>query len=210
MSSTRVDERSKDPGDDDGDDLGDQQRRIAIDQSDSLPIGHVVDGPRGKYAREYSSERSADTVHPERIERIVVAEFALQRRARQEADDAGGDSDDQSRHRLDKTGGGRDSDQTRHGPRTRPQHAGLAPQTPFHRGPGQGSGRGREMCGRKRTRRQTVGSQGTAGVKAEPAHPQHRSAQRSIRQVVRGHRFRSQTEPLANHQGEMTAPKRRN
>ena len=106
----------------DGDDLGDQQRRLPPSSRPSgLPVGHVVDGPGGEHAGEDGAQRSAHAVHAEGVERVVVPNSRFSDvQARKQTTPA---ATPISRAGIGchEAGGGRDADQAGHHARARAQ-----------------------------------------------------------------------------------------
>ena len=85
-------------------------------------------------------------------------------------------------------------------PEQAPSTLGLPRGHPFHAGPGQRAGGRGEVGGGKSARGHAIGRQGAAGIEAEPADPQHRRAERGVRQVVRRHRLVAEAQSLAEQQ----------
>ena len=81
------------------------------------------------------------------------------------------------------------------------QHGGLAGVAPLGKHPAQRRRCRRGVGGDERKRRRFVGAQGTAGVEAEPPHPQQGSANNGKRQVVRRHVLTRKAAALAQHDG---------
>ena len=102
-----------------GDQLADENPPFAFDQAQRVAAVDVPAGPSGEDAGQHGTQRAADAVDAEGVQRVVVAEPILQRGAGQAADDAGGRAHQQGRHRVHEPGGRRDADQPGHGPRSR-------------------------------------------------------------------------------------------
>ena len=98
-----------------------------------------------EHARQDGAEDAADAVHAEHVERVVVAERALQLRDREQADHAGQQADDDRAHRTDPAAGRGDRDETGDGAGSCTEHGRRAAEDPFTEGPGADrSGRGEE------------------------------------------------------------------
>ncbi len=69
------------PGNCHSDDLGDKDR-AAFQQTQRLAIGKRAGCPGGKYAGQQRTQRAANAVYAEDIERIVVTEVGISRRCR--------------------------------------------------------------------------------------------------------------------------------
>ena len=67
--------RREDPGDGDAHDLPDEDARGLLRSSPALAVVDVPAGPRGKDAGQDRTQRAADAVHAEGIQRIVVAKL---------------------------------------------------------------------------------------------------------------------------------------
>src|SRR2546423_1447418 len=70
-----------------------------------------VDGWRGKNAGEKSSQRPADRVNSERVERVIITQPALQFVAGEERNESSGDSNDHRAGGINKAASGCDHDQ---------------------------------------------------------------------------------------------------
>ena len=68
------DDDRQDPGDRRGDDLPDEHG-AAFDQPQRLALADIPDGPGGEDAGQDRPQRSADAVHAEGVQRVVVAEL---------------------------------------------------------------------------------------------------------------------------------------
>jgi len=104
VTMTSVDEHR-----DDADRLVDHLHRIAFEQAGGAAV--LVDR---EHAGEQRAGGAADSVHPERVERVVIAEHVLEAGAAPVADDAGRDADPERAHRTDEARRRRDGHQTGH------------------------------------------------------------------------------------------------
>src|SRR6266496_2104688 len=131
--------------------LGDAQADHHVDHFEDDQASHATDEQRGKYAvelgheagvgaadfldvehaREECTDDAADTVHTERVQRVIVAEHPLHRCRREEAEYAGRDADDESARDADKARGRSDGDQTRDCARGDAEHRGFALDQPL-------------------------------------------------------------------------------
>ena len=204
----RADDRQA-PADHDGNELGLQQR-AAFEQAEQLAALDGPGGPGGEDAGENGAQRAAHAVHAEDVERVVVAESRLYRRAGSVADRAAGHADHQRGHERDIAGRRRNADQPGHHARTAAQNARLSAVDPLHAGPGQAAGRGGEVRGGKGTGRQPAGAQGAAGIEAEPADPQHRGAQWPCRSGCAAASARCRSPAACPATGHRSRPTRRN
>jgi len=163
----------------------------------------VGSGGVDNFFREQSggdgADGSAHAVHAEGIQRVIVAEFALNDRNRDVADDGDDHADKHGIHRIDKTAGGRDGNETGHGPCCRAQNGRRAVVPPFNQSPGDAGGSRGDMCGHKSIGGQAIGGQGAARVEAEPANPQKSGAQNGKGQIMRPNGFMVVADSFAQH-----------
>ena len=113
------------------------------------------------------------------------------------ADDSDNHADKHGIHRVDKTAGRGDGDQSRHGAGRRAQNCRCSIMPPFNQRPGQTGGGCCRIGGDKSIGGQTVGGQCAAGIKPEPAEPQKSCAQNRKGQVVRTNGLVVVTDPFA-------------
>src|ERR1019366_1158620 len=85
----------------------------------------------GEDPREQSTDDAADTMHPERVERIVIAQRTLQRGRCEEAYDAGNETDDDRGRGSDEARRRRDRDQSCDGAGGDTQETRFALDDPF-------------------------------------------------------------------------------
>src|SRR6266851_6299405 len=131
--------------------LGDAQADHHVDHFEDDQASHATDEQRGKYAvelgheasvgaadfldvehaREECTDDAADTVHTERVQRVIVAEHPLHRCRREEAEYAGRNADDESARDADKTRGRSDRYQTRDCARGDAEHRRFALDQPL-------------------------------------------------------------------------------
>src|SRR5450631_598175 len=135
-----------------------------------------VDGAGGEESGEQGAKGSAGSMHAEGIERVVVAEHALYLEDHKRTEEAGNDSDQQSRERLNEARGGGDGDQAGHRSGNCAECRGLAVVEPLKDRPANGCRGGGKMRVDEGAGGQGGGGQGAAGVEAEPAYPQQASS----------------------------------
>src|SRR5688572_16250044 len=122
---------------------------------------------------------------PEAVETVVIAETVLEPCRTPEADDPGGETDDQGAGEIDEARSRGYGDEAGHGARDAPQDARLGAQPPFDGEPAHcrggcgnvGDGErhaGTRACGQRR-----------AGVEAEPANPKEACADDAQDEIVR-------------------------
>ena len=128
-------------------------------------------------------------MHAESIQRVIVTEFAFNDGNGHIADDGDDHADKHGIHRVDKTAGGCDGNQSRYSAGRRAQNCRGSIVPPFNQRPGQTGGRCCRIGGNKGIGGKTVGGQRAARVKSEPAEPQKSRAQNGKGQVVRTNGF---------------------
>lgn len=94
----------------DPDHLIDELLDTAFDEA--VDLGVAGDCPGREHSREQRSDGASNSVHPERIERVVVSEAILDGCTAEEADVAGNEPEEDSVNRVDGTSRGSDADQT--------------------------------------------------------------------------------------------------
>ncbi len=99
-----------------------------------------VDDAGGEDAGEQGANGSAGSVNAKGVQRVVVAEKALDDEDHGEADDAGYETDDQCAHGLNKARGGSNRDQSGDCAGDGAQGGGLAVVNPLGYGPADGGG----------------------------------------------------------------------
>src|SRR5262245_39663886 len=117
------------------------------------------------------------------IQRVVIAKLRLEiagRVTKYSSTDANKDRGDWP----DKTGGGRDGNQTGHGAAGCSQDRGLASGHPLGKHPGQSRCRSRSVGSDKGTGGKTIRCKSAPGVKAEPTDPKQRGADHTKGKVV--------------------------
>ena len=158
-------------------------------------------GGRGDQADAERADHSADQVDADDVEPVVVAPAVLQP-DRERADHA---RDDAHHHRADRRqrpAGRGDGDQAGHQAGRGAQRGGVTVPQPLDEDPAQRAGGAREERRREDHGRGVVGTQGGAGVEAEPAEPQQAGAQHHQGQVVRPHRLLAEPDPPPEHEGQ--------
>src|SRR5262245_37018294 len=110
QTDNQIDHFQNDPGTDTGVDQG-QENTLNLDQDlagiavDQTNRGiTALDRLGGEHTGQDGTGDTADTVHAEDVQRIVIAEDVLDRGGGEEADHAGGDADDQGAGRIDEAG----------------------------------------------------------------------------------------------------------
>ena len=127
---------------DDGIELDQHLPGIALEQSRG-PLRRVrASGQRRhrEHAREQRAGRAADAVDAEHVERIVIAEPQLQRRAGPEANCAGDEADDDAMPGQHEARCWRDGAETGDGARDHAEHRWFSARRPFQEHPGQRAG----------------------------------------------------------------------
>ena len=144
-------------------------------------------------------------MHAKHIQRIVVAQHALEFDRGEEATHPSGQAHRDGPHGADGAGGRGDRHQARHRPRGDAQGAGLAVAQPLAEHPGQGrAGRG-DLRNRQGHAGDAVGGQLAASVKAKPADPEHAGADQRVGDIVRHHGTARIAFALAYDQGRRQA-----
>ena len=147
--------------DDDIDHLEDDEahdRGVDQGHQDALALDHDLAGDGhalgqagtaqalgGEDAGQHGADDTADAMHAEDVQGVVIAEHALELGRGDEADHAGCDADDQRTHGPDGAGGRGDGDQAGDGAGGDTQHAGLAVGHPLREHPGQRRGGGGDL-----------------------------------------------------------------
>src|SRR5262244_2155303 len=121
-----------DEDDDDALDLVDHLHRVAFDQAGGAAV--LLDR---EHAGEQRADGAADGVHAEGVERIIVAQHALQAGAAPVAEDAGGDADAQRADRADEARRRGNGDKAGNGAGADAHDRGLAPHHPLDQHPGE-------------------------------------------------------------------------
>src|SRR6202034_2490322 len=155
----------------DADDLVEHLAGIALDQS-----GGTAVGADSEHAGEDRAGGSANRVHAEGIERVIVAEHVLEAGAAPVADDAGGEADEERSHRADKAGGRRDGDEAGDGARADADDRRLAAHDPLDDHPGETGRRRGGVADRHCHAGLHPGAHRRAGIESEPADPEERCA----------------------------------
>src|SRR3954451_9300389 len=136
--------------------------------------------PRGAGAAEETDEQSADDsadeVHADDVERVVVTELVLQR-DREGADGAGDQAEDDRADRADEAGRRRDRDETRHRTGSRTQRRRVTVAQLLDEDPAEHGSRRRRVRVDEGDTGEVAGSQRRTGVEAEPAEPQQPGTQ---------------------------------
>src|SRR5438132_8538784 len=109
----------------------DQGGEHAFELRDDTSGLSAIERRAGENTREQCTDDAADTVHAEGIERVVVTERLLQRGRGEEADDPGGDADEDRRRRHDEARCRRDGHQARDRTRGDAQHTRFPLDGPF-------------------------------------------------------------------------------
>ena len=151
------------------------------------------------------ADDAADAVHAEHVERVVVTERVLDRRAGEEAHDAGNEAEHDGAHRASEARRRGDGDEAGDGAGTPPSRLGL-PLECSRRAARPGP---RRRCDERvdhRQRGSAAGFERRARVEAEPAHPQQRAADQCHRQRMGRHRFLAEADPLADHAARRREP----
>src|SRR6516164_1708814 len=121
--------------------------RIAVDQAALTFAAHPG---YSQYTGQEGADGTADAMHAEDVETVVIAERVLEPGGTPIADDAGSDADDQCATRIDKTRRRSDRDQPGDRARDDAEHARLAFDDPLGEHPGKSSSRGRNLGHRHR------------------------------------------------------------
>src|SRR6266404_2273840 len=150
-----------------------------------------------EYPGQQRPDDAANRMHAETIQRIVIAEHALQAGASPVAEDARANSDCKGTDGSNETGsrcnGNKAGDRTR----ADADDGWLAPQRPFHQHPGEG-GDGRGNLGHQHCHSSLHACRDSrASVETEPADPKERGADEGEHHVVR----RPRRAALAEHDG---------
>ena len=135
------------PGYGDGNGLVEHLAGVAVDPAHGLAGVDVVDLLGGEDAGKERAQSSADAVHAEGIQGVVIVELLLDGGDHEEADHAGGRADQDGGEGFDEAGGGSDGDQSGDAAGDRAQHAGLAVVDPLGEHPAERGGGGSEVGG---------------------------------------------------------------
>ncbi len=139
------------------------------------------------------------------IQRVIVAQLLLDDRNRDVGEEGRTDTHEECPGSIYKTAGGRDRNQSGNRPGNDAQHRGLAVAHPLDERPDQPGSRSRHVGNHEGSGCNAVCCELRAGVKAEPAHPEHTGTQHGKGQVVRGRNFLRVSLALAEddrrHQG---------
>src|SRR5438128_4486827 len=166
--------------DDAGQGLDPELARVPVEQA----VRGRVDQGRGEQA---GRERSPDSAGPVACEDV---EGVIERRPRPPAphvvaQDPGDEADDDRRHRADVSGGGRDGHQAADGPDRDSNGRRLLLPHPVREHPADGGPGGGQVRDDESVHGQFIRFEGAPGVEAEPAEPQHGSAEDYVRDVIR-------------------------
>src|SRR6202165_1554233 len=150
-----------------------------------------------KHPGQQRPDDAANRMHAEAIQRIVIAEHALQTRASPVAEDARANSDCKGTDGSHETGSRRNGNKAGDRTRANADDGWLALQRPFHQHPSEGSER-RGNLGHQHCHSSLKACRDSrAGVETEPANPKERGADEGQHHVVRGPRLAA----LAEHDG---------
>ena len=138
----------------------------------------------GKDAGGERAPDTADAVDGEDIERIVDLTAGLDQLGREEAEDAGHQTDHDRRHRVDVSGGRSDGNQAGHRANPGAEHRRFAGAQPGHGDPGETGGSGGQRRGNECVGGQAVSGQGATGIESVPAEPEQPGADERHRNVV--------------------------
>ena len=174
--------------------------RFALDDELRHRAIRAADRRRREHAGQQRADDPADTVHPERVQAVVVAEHVFEVGCRQEADHARRNTNRDRTAREDKTRSRRDGDETRHRARDDAEHRGFALGDPLRKHPGQRGSGGGDLRHRHCHAGTPAGTDRGARVEAEPADPQQRGADHREGEVMRRHVLVPVATTLAHHQ----------
>ncbi|MCY1287001.1 hypothetical protein D9M70_359840 [compost metagenome] len=192
--------------DHEGDDTGvDHCHHHALELDEELGADvfdrtEATQGRSGEDAGQQGADDTADAMHAEGIQGVVVAQLALQAGGAEVADHAGDQTDDQRTHRAHGTGGRSDGDQAGDHAGSDTQGTRLTVGQPLGEHPAQGGGGGGDLGDQHGHAGGAIGGYRGTGVEAEPADPQHGGAHQGVAQVVRRHRRGRVALALAQHQ----------
>ena len=188
--------------DDDRNDLSEEQVRLTVEQAVSTSR---VDFRRSPEARGNRAPGTADAVHTESIERIIIAELLFEDGDSEVADDTTDKTNGESRHRLYEASCWRDGDKAGNAAGSRTEDGRLAIAVPLDEYPGDRCSsssclrRDECVCGK------AVRAESRAGIEAEPAEPEESCAEDRHRQVVRQHRELAVAAALAEQDADRQA-----
>ncbi|MNZ66102.1 hypothetical protein D3C78_843140 [compost metagenome] len=169
-------------------------------RADVFDGAEATQGRGCEHAGEDRTDDTADAVHAEGIQGVVIAELALEAGGAEVADHACHQADHQGAHRPDGAGSRGDGHKTCYHPRGDAQCAWLTVGQPLGEHPAQGRCGGGDLGHQHGHAGGAVGRSGRACVEAEPANPQHGRAHQRVTEVVRRHRRGREALALAQHQ----------
>jgi len=163
--------------------LREEQARVAgIEQATVVGPGQAG---HGEEAGEDAADDTTDTVAPEGIERVIVANLPLEHRDREVADGAHDEAHEQRSPGLHETGGRGDHDETGDQTRAGADEGRLAVAQLLDEHPADHGSGGSHGGVEQGEAGDAIGGELGTGVEAEPAEPQETGAQHDERGVVR-------------------------